>query len=76
MWTDVRFTADAHRPVTTIKPYSNAYFAVLGQLPELRAVFALGARVAVVGRGRAIVLSDAGASELSQAALASLARDW
>ena len=76
VWTDVRFTADAHRPVTTIKPYSNAYFAVLGQLPELRAVFALGARVAVEGRGRAIVLSDAGASELSQAALASLARDW
>ena len=31
-------------PVTTIKPYSNAYFDVMDKLPELRAVFALGGK--------------------------------
>ncbi|HXD47187.1 MAG TPA: VIT domain-containing protein [Gemmatimonadaceae bacterium] len=76
VWTDIRFTADAHRTVTTIKPYSNAYFAVLDQLPELRAVFALGRNVAVVGRGRAIVVSDAGVADLAPSALAALVRDW
>ncbi|MFI5230071.1 MAG: VIT domain-containing protein [Gemmatimonadales bacterium] len=76
-WTDIRLGASgSHSSVTTIKPYSNAYFAVLDQLPELRAVFALGTRVAVAGRAQAIVLSDSGASDLPATALATLVKEW
>jgi hypothetical protein len=77
VWTDARFGLTASRgTVMTIKPYSNAYFAVLDQLPELRAVFALGSRVAVVGRARAIVLSDSGVSDLPASELAALVKEW
>ena len=46
-----------HAPACTtmkIKPFSKAYFDLLAQLPELRAALALGDRVIVVGRDRAI----------------------
>ncbi len=76
VWTDVRYQPQSTMSVTSIKPYSKAYFDVVDQLPELRAVFALGARVAVVGRSGAIVLNDTGASELTSAALTTLVRGW
>jgi hypothetical protein len=63
-------------PTTTIKPFSQAYFDLLDRLPELRAVFALGARVLVVGKDRAISLSDRGAAQLSPAELKSLVGAW
>jgi Ca-activated chloride channel family protein len=74
VWTDARF----HSGMTTvtIKPYSNAYFDVMKQLPELRAVFALGERVTVVGRDRAISIADAGVSELTAAGMAALVSAW
>jgi hypothetical protein len=73
-WTDTRFTAGFQK--TVIKPFSQAYFDVLDQLPELRAVFALGAHVIVVGKTRAIELRDDGVSELNAAALGALTRSW
>lgn len=76
VWTDVRYQPQSTMSVTSIKPYSKAYFDVVDQLPELRAVFALGARVAVVGRNGAIVVNDTGAAELTSAALTNLVRGW
>ncbi len=73
-WTDVRFTPAL--AVTRIKPYSRAYFALLERIPELRAIFALGDRLIVAGTGRAIELTDAGASELAPRDLDVLATAW
>jgi Ca-activated chloride channel family protein len=74
VWTDARYKADM--PKTTIKPFSKAYFDLIEQLPELRPAFALGERVIVAGRSRAIELKDSGASELAPAALAALIKAW
>lgn len=74
VWTDARYTAAM--PTTTIKAFSSAYFDVLAQLPELRAVFALGSKVVVVGRDRAIALSDSGVSDLAPPALAAFVKAW
>ena len=74
VWTDAGYHQSM--PLVVIKPYSAAYFSVLERLPELRPVFTLGDRLIVAGRGQAIELSERGASELSAAELAKLARDW
>lgn len=73
-WTDTRLS-DTLRKVT-IRPYSPAYFAVLAQLPDVRAVLALGESVAVAGRYVALVVDPQGTNELSAAELAALVRDW
>ena len=74
VWTDERY-----RPAmngTRIKPFSKAYFDLISALPELRAVFALGNRVVVAGRDRAIILADDGVDTLSSTALAALTKAW
>jgi Ca-activated chloride channel family protein len=74
VWTDARYTSAM--TTTKIKPFSKAYFDVLEQIPELRAVFGLGDHVVAVGRSRAISLTDDGASDLPSAAIATLASAW
>jgi Ca-activated chloride channel family protein len=74
VWTDVRYHAGMQ--VTTIKPYSKAYFDALQQLPELKSVFALGDRVIVVGKTGAIRVDDTGVAELAPNALVALVRGW
>jgi Ca-activated chloride channel family protein len=74
VWTDARYTTSM--PTTKIKPFSKAYFDIVAQLPELRAALALGDRVIVVGRDRAISSGDDGVSELSASALATLVKAW
>ena len=73
-WTDIRY--DERMRTTVIKPYGAAYFDLLAKLPELRAVFALGTRVIVVGKDRAIKLADAGAAQLSAAEMNALVSAW
>lgn len=73
-WTDVRFRAGMEK--TTIKPFTQAYFALIAELPELRGPFALGARVIVVGKTRAIALAENGVSDLAPAALAAIVKAW
>jgi hypothetical protein len=63
-------------PTTKIKPFSKAYFDIVSALPELRATLALGDRVIVVGRDRAISSGDDGVAELSASALAALVKAW
>ena len=74
VWTDTRFHAGMQ--VVAIAPFSHAYFDVMDKFPELRAVFALGGKVTVVGRDRAIQVTDAGVAELSAVALAALSKAW
>lgn len=73
-WTDVRYHAGMQ--VTTIKPYSKAYFDLLQQVPELKPVFALGDRVIVVGKTRAIRVDDSGVAEMTQTAIVALVSGW
>jgi Ca-activated chloride channel family protein len=74
VWTDTRYQATM--ATTTLKPFSQAYFDLLDRLPELRAVFALGARVIVVGKDRAISLSERGAAQLGPAELKAIVSTW
>jgi hypothetical protein len=74
VWTDARYTSSM--PTTKIKPFSKAYFDIVSALPELRAALALGDRVIVVGRDRAISSGDDGVAELSASALAALVKAW
>jgi Ca-activated chloride channel family protein len=74
VWTDGRYRAG----MTTIKikPFSTVYFDLMKELPELRAVFALGDRVIVVGRDRAIQLADDGVESMTAQALSALTKVW
>jgi len=74
VWTDARFATSM--PTTKIKPFSKAYFDLVAALPELRASLALGDRVIVVGRDRAISMTDDGVAELPQAVLTALVKAW
>jgi Ca-activated chloride channel family protein len=74
VWTDQRYRSEM--PTVTVKPFSKAYFDLLTTIPELRPVFALGSRVIVVGRDRAIALSDRGQETLTAAQVAALAKAW
>ncbi|MEP6492028.1 MAG: VIT domain-containing protein [bacterium] len=74
VWTDARYSASM--PTTKIKPFSKAYFDIVDQVPELRAAFALGGRVTVVGRDRAIALTNDGVSDMTPAALAAFVKAW
>jgi Ca-activated chloride channel family protein len=74
VWTDQRYRSEV--PTITIKPFSKAYFDLLNAIPELRPVFALGPRVIIAGRDRAIALSDRGQETMTAAQLAALAKAW
>ena len=62
--------------VVTIRAYSEAYFALLVQLPAVKDAFALGEKVSVQGRAVRLVLDPTGEASLSAGALDSIVRDW
>lgn len=74
VWTDTRFR-DTMRTVT-IKPFSEAYFALVRRLPALRDAFSLGERVTVAGAGVAIILAPDGQERMSDGELSALAAAW
>lgn len=74
VWTDVRYRPGMN--TTKIKPFSKVYFDLMNELPELRAVFALGDRVIVVGKDRAIQLADDGVESMTVQGLAVLTKAW
>ena len=74
VWTDVRYRPNMS--TTAIKPFSQAYFDLLERLPELRAVFTIGGRVLVVGRDRAVSLSDSGVAQVTAAELKAIVSAW
>lgn len=75
VWTDLRQTDDSLRAVA-IKPFSEAYFAVLDALPELRAYVTEFDQVAVKGRSVAVRIVDDGAERLTPDDVARLVREF
>lgn len=75
MWVDTRNAASQARTLR-VRPYSDAYFALMDRQPELREAFALGDRVEVRGRSVTVVLAADGVERLSSADLTAVQRDW
>lgn len=74
VWTDLHH-ADSNRTVA-IKPFSEAYFAMLDALPELRAYVTEFAQVVVAGRHVSVRIADDGADTIGAAAIQQLVRDF
>lgn len=74
-WVDMRAAAAQARTLR-VRPYSDAYFALMTRTPDLREAFALGEQVEVRGRAVTVVLAADGVERLSAAELAAVARDW
>jgi hypothetical protein len=64
--------------VVTVKAFSEAYFAIVKELPELAQLLTVGEKVQIEGRAVAIeITTDAtGLSTLSPGQLSDLVRDW
>jgi len=75
VWTDMGSTATNARRVR-VQPFSELYFALMREIPDLRAILALGEQVVVLGRRVTIELHAEGATRLGDAELQSVIRDW
>jgi Ca-activated chloride channel family protein len=74
VWTDVRYKKTG--PVLRIKPFSDAYFKLLEQQPDLREPFSIGDRAIVAGRSMSIELTPSGVERLSDRDLEMLRDRW
>lgn len=74
VWTDTRYRDGLH--TVRVKPYSEAWFAVLDALPELRGAPGVGDGVIVAGRSVAVVVTSDGAERLSRGEMAALRTGW
>jgi Ca-activated chloride channel family protein len=74
VWTDARYRSGM--ATTKIKPFSRVYFDLMKELPDLRAVFALGDRVIVVGRAGAIQLAEDGVESMTGHTFSALTKSW
>lgn len=63
-------------PVTTVAPYSEAYFALVRALPELAEYLALGDTITIAGRRASITIAGDGITQWSPGALARLVRAY
>ena len=77
-WTDLRADAPgaARTRIVKVRPYSDAWFALVRELPELRDALALGDRVLVYGRDVAVETTPDGEERMSDAAVAAVVRAW
>jgi hypothetical protein len=78
VWTDARIDAPSASGIRRIrvKPYSDAYFALIRAIPELGEPLGLGDRVVVFGRAVAIELAADGNERLSDGQVAAVSADW
>ncbi len=74
VWTDLRHVDSL--PVTTVAPFSDAYFALLRALPELTRAVALTPRVLVAGRRVSIEIAAGGKTAWRPGELETLVRDF
>ncbi|MEA3247341.1 MAG: VIT domain-containing protein [Gemmatimonadota bacterium] len=76
VWSDTK--AKTATRTVAVKAYSEAYFTLLRELPELQAWLAVGDNVRIEGRAVTIEVTtlDAGLSTLDAQQLAALVRDW
>jgi len=73
-WTDLGH-GDSLR-VVSIAPYSDAYFAVLAALPDLREVAALEPRVLMAGKHVSIKIAEGGKTRWNPGELERLVREF
>lgn len=64
--------------VVQVKAFSEAYFAILKELPEIAQLITVGEKVRIEGRAVAIEVTtdDSGLKTVDAATLASLVKDW
>jgi Ca-activated chloride channel homolog len=74
VWADPMWRPGAR--AVRIQAYSQAYFALLEAIPELRPAFSLGDRVRVAGRAVEIEVTPDGVERLTDAEVASVRSDW
>ncbi len=74
VWTDARFSEGTR--VVKVQAYSEAYFALVRELPDLATAFALGDRVLVRGTNVAIAVSPDGAVRMNAAEIKSIVAAW
>jgi Ca-activated chloride channel family protein len=74
VWTESRSASAV--PVIKVRAFSQAYFALVQNVPELAPLFAVGERVRVFGRKVAIEIAPDGVAQLDAAALADAVRNW
>lgn len=73
-WTDTNQTSPAQ--VLLVKPFSNAYFALLRALPELEPYWKAFTNVQVSGRNLSVKLAPQGASQLSAKQIADAVKEF
>jgi Ca-activated chloride channel family protein len=73
---DARYREPFAGRVVRVRPYSDAYFALLEAQPVLARWFALGDHVVVVGRGVVVRVADDGAEMLGDGDLAAVRAGW
>ena len=78
MWTDARANAPGANRIrkVRVRPYSEAYFALLRAIPELGEPFGLGNRVLVLGRKVSLEVAADGDERLTEAQVAAITADW
>jgi hypothetical protein len=75
VWTDVG-DAGADSRLVRVQPFSELYFTLMQEIPELREILALGERVLVHGKRVRIELHPDGATRLGESDLNAIVRDW
>ena len=75
VWTDLG-SAPADSRVVRVQPFSELYFALMREIPEMREILALGERVVVHGRRVTVELHADGVSRGDPATVTAIARDW
>ena len=78
-WRDSTWTDIAHGDslrVVAVEPFSDAYFALLRALPELRGPAALGSSVLVAGRRVSLKIAAGGKATWTDGELATVLRDF
>lgn len=75
VWTDLRSGTTAARLIR-VQAFSELYFALMREVPELRDIFALGERLIVHGERVTIELHPDGAIRAAATDVDAIARDW
>lgn len=73
-WTDARHRDEL--PLTTVTPYSRAYFALIEARPALREALTVGTPVIIAGRSVSLRIGDRGIATWSPGALARFLREF
>ena len=74
-WTDVARAGTGARAIR-VQPFSELYFTLMREIPQLREIFAIGERVLVHGRRVSIELHTEGITRMTGPEIEAIVRDW